>query len=532
MKAKKGLFAGLITASMLTVASSGYAEQKIKNVILMIGDGMGPQQVGLLESYARLAPHSIYKDKQGKTAITRMAEEGVVGLSMTYPAGGVVVDSACSATQLSLGVLAGSEMIGLDDQGNVVETVLEKAQKLGKATGLVSDTRLTHATPASFAAHQPHRSLENKIAVDMLNVGPDVMLSGGLRHWIPASVNADDVSKQSIAKLVGKNVAIKSKRKDERNLLLEAQKKGYQLTFDRDQLSKVKEGKVLGLFSNSGMMDGIAYTHNKESKQRHEPSLKEMTTKAIDVLSKDKDGFFLMVEGGQIDWAGHNNDVGTMLHEMIKFDEAIGAVLEWAKGRDDTLVVLTADHETGSFGFSYSANNLPKPKKLPGAGFKDTDYAPFFNFAKRSVLDDIYGQNKTFGDMIADYQALPKAKQTPAELAKIISDSTGFKVTEDQAKAILADQPNPFYAKGHDYLGAKTLPKVNDFTAFYVYGEEIRYNLIGRALSQQQNVVWGTGTHTHTPVAVFAYGPKDVTRNFSLLQHHADVGQKLKAALQ
>ena len=156
---------------------------KVKNLILMIGDGMGPQQVGLLEQYAQSAPLSVYNEKGNKTALSKFADAGQMGLSLTSPYGSngsLVVDSACSATQLATGVAAGSEMIGLDNQGNIVETILERAKAQGKATGLVSDTRITHATPAAFASHQPHRSFEAKIAEQLIESGSvDVMLSGG-----------------------------------------------------------------------------------------------------------------------------------------------------------------------------------------------------------------------------------------------------------------------------------------------------------------------------------------------------------------
>ncbi|MGV2442353.1 alkaline phosphatase, partial [Bacillus atrophaeus ATCC 9372] len=175
---------------------------------------------------------------------------------------------ACSATQLALGRMAPSEVIGLDAEGNPQETVLEKAKRLGKATGLVSDTRLTHATPASFAAHQPHRSLENEIAVDMLNTGVDVMLSGGIRHFIPKSTNDKGEVYQQLEALTQGSVKLKSKRKDERNLITEAQQQGYQLAFNRNQLAATGDGKVLGLFAYSGMMDGIRYTKAKEDAAR------------------------------------------------------------------------------------------------------------------------------------------------------------------------------------------------------------------------------------------------------------------------
>ncbi|WP_281646551.1 alkaline phosphatase [Parendozoicomonas sp. Alg238-R29] len=526
-----GFKKNLCAVALAMAASTGaFAEAgKAKNVILMIGDGMGPQQLSMLESYARLAPSSIYKG--GETAMTRLVNAGTMGLSMTYPDGSVVVDSASSASQLATGKPSPSEAIGLDQSGNPAETILEKAKKMGKATGLVSDTRLTHATPASFAAHQPHRSMENQIAEDMLATGVDVMLSGGIRYWIPKSVNEKGDTYKQVVDLTGGSVKIKSKRKDEKNLLLDAQKAGYTLTFDRDQLAKADDDKVLGLFAYSGMMDGIAYTKTKDSKDRTQPTLKEMTVKALDILSEDKDGFFLMVEGGQIDWAAHSNDAATMLHELLKFDEAVNAVYEWASNRDDTLVVVTADHETGSFGFSYSAANLPKAQKLPGEGFAKRDYQPNFNFGAPGILDNMYKQTESFYGIMGKFRKLPKDQQTPAAFSQVVAETGSFSITEKQAERILLRGPNPYMTEGHKYLASKTLPKVSDFRAFFVYGDDIHLNLLARELAEQQNVVWGTGTHTSTPVAVMSYGPKDVIEAFDGMNHHTDIGQKLKNAL-
>ena len=520
---KKALVAG-----GLCVASYSAVAAEVKNVILMIGDGMGPQQVGMLETYAQKAPNSIYHGKP--TALHRFAQEGVVGSSLTYPTDAIVVDSACSATQLATGVATGSEVIGIDADGNVVETVLEKSKRLGKATGLVSDTRLTHATPAAFAAHQPHRSYENEIAVDMLNTGPDVMLSGGLRYWIPESTNEKGEVYQQLTELTGGDVYLKSKRKDERNLLLEAQEKGYGLAFNKDQLEASDSGKLLGLFAYSGMMDGIRYSQSKSDESRTQPSLKEMTLKALSVLEKDEDGFFLMIEGGQIDWAAHSNDAGTMLHELLKFDEAIQVVYDWAKDRDDTIVVVTADHETGSFGFSYSSDDLPAPQKKDGVAFQAADYAPKFNFGSFDILDGLYNQKKSYYDILAEFEALPESEHTAANLQKVVNQNSEFDITLAQAEEVLQDKPNPYHTHDHSYLSAETIPAIHDFDAFFPYND--RGNLLGRVQATAQNTVWGTGTHTSTPVNVFAWGPAAQILPVSSIQHHSKIGQFLMDAVQ
>ena len=517
----------LLATSLALASYSTFAKTPVKNVILMIGDGMGPGQMGLLEEYARKAPHSIYHGRD--TAMKTIIDNGVLGMSLHSPADALVVDSACSASHLASGVDAPSEAVGIDVDGNHVESVLEIAKKLGKATGLVSDTRLTHATPAAFASHQPHRSLENKIAEDMLATGVDVMLSGGLRYWIPMSANDKGDVYQQLVTQTGGDIKIKSKRKDERNLLNEARDAGYSVVHTRDSLANAQGDHILGLFSYSGMQDGITYSNSKNSKQRTMPSLKEMTKKALDTLSKDPDGFFLMVEGGQIDWAGHNNDAGTMLHEMLKFDETIQYVYDWVKDRQDTLVVVTADHETGGFGFSYSRANTPKAVKRAGIAFKDRDYKPNFNFGNLAILDKLYNQKMSLGNMLSKFD---KTDKTPESLQKIVNANSEFKITLAQAKEILETEPNTYHDPDNKYLKAKTFPKVNDFKAFYVYGEEIRSDLIARAISEEQSIVWATGTHTDTPVAVIAYGPEKMTAPFSSLTHHTEVGKLLIKAVK
>ncbi|WP_330960302.1 alkaline phosphatase [Photobacterium sp. 53610] len=518
----------LILAAATSTISFSALSAEIKNVILMIGDGMGPQQVGLLETYAKNAPHSVYKGET--TALYKLAQEGVIGASMTNPGEAIVVDSACSATMLATGVYTASEVIGIDAQGNTVETVLEKAKRLGKATGLVSDTRLTHATPAAFAAHQPHRSLENDIASDMLATGADVMLSGGLRHWIPQSVNDKGATYQALQTLTHGDVKLKSKRKDERNLLTEAKSDGYSLAFNKDMLEEAHGNKLLGLFSDSGMNDGIAYSNSKNDPKRTQPTLKEMTEKAINLLSKDKDGFFLMVEGGQIDWAGHSNDAGTMLHEMIKFDEAVNSVYQWAKGRDDTLIIVTADHETGSFGFSYSSQGLPQPEKRSGKAFQKQAYAPNFNFGKFEILDGLYNQKMSYATMFAEFDGLNKAQQTPEKLAEIVNENSEFPITVAQAADVLTTKPNPYRHDNHSYLSVEDVPAINDFDAYFPYND--RGNLLAREQATAQNTVWGTGTHTHTPVNVFAWGPMKEIIPVSKIMHHSELGEYIKGMVK
>ena len=502
----------------------------VRNIILLIGDGMGPAQFGLLESYARRAPNSIYQGRP--TAVSQLMQQGKVLLSDTGPHDVLVTDSACSATQLAIGEASGSEMIGLNARGDRVETILQKAKRAGMRTGLVSDTRITHATPAAFAAHQPHRRFENEIAADLLTTAPDLMLSGGLRYFLPQ--DAANISTELQKKISAAQLTLKSKRTDQRNLLSEAQQQGYALAFNRQQLAQQQYLPLLGLFASSAMNDAIYARQNPASAQ---PDLNELTRKALQLLGTSERGFFLMVEGGQIDWAAHNNDAGALLHELLRFDAAIQEVVNWAADRDDTLVVLTADHETGGFGFSYSAHDVPAARTLPGNGMRGQAFAPNYNFAPLSLLDRLYAQKKGYyrlwGDASTDASSdgnkgLPTADSLMAE----VNAALDFPFSRTQAERVLRRDPNPYFDPQTDAPAAATQPHIEDFSDFYVYREERYLNALARELASAQSVVWSTGTHTAAPVPVVISGPEPILQNFQGFTRHAELGHQLKALIK
>ena len=472
-----------------------------KNLILIIGDGMGPQQVGMLELFARKSPSRPFGDTP--TAFARMAEVGEVGLSLHDPHEFLVTDSACSATQLATGQPAPVEALGVDASGNRVQTVLEMAMARGMATGLVSDTRLTHATPAAFASHVPSRADENTIASQMLATGPDVMMSGGRRHFLPQSAEG-------------------SKRTDDRDLLQEARDAGYSVVTTRDELAAAGS-KMLGLFATSGMADAITELNTRDRAGRTEPSLTQMAMAAIERLDDDEDGFFLMIESGQIDWAGHANDAGWLLHEMIRAEEMLVAVLDWVEANGDTLLVVTADHETGGFGLGYSRINRIEPRTLTGDVFGDTPFAPRNNYGDPRVLNQLAAQKATWGNLLRAFASQPEAQRTPESLMAILNEASAFDIDLQGAKRILASHPDPYGIAQGD------VAHFMDFAAFYPTEDYGRTGLVAREVAAAQNVIWSTGGHTHTPVPVFAVGPQ--SERFDGLLHHTGIGQRLQDAL-
>lgn len=489
---------------------------KVRNTILLIGDGMGFGALGLLELHERHTPGT-------RSALLELVRSAEVGIALTSPHSALVTESACSATELATGERGRPEAVGIGESGAPLETIVEKARRAGKWTGLVSDTRITHATPAAFAAHRPHRTDENGIAEDLLRTRVEVLFSGGLRHFIPHAARA----------VPGEELGWtpSSTRIDDRDLLGEAKALGYGFAFSRTQLDRLSHVPAIGLFANSAMHDAFSEAAATEDAGHAQPSLREMTEKALSLLAPSPHGFFLMVEAGQIDWAGHQNDAGRLLAEMRRFDRATRAVLDWAASRDDTLVVLTADHETGSFGLSYSAYGVPERYAHQRAQ-RGVDETPVrFNFLSADQIAALARQKRPLNEVRSSFYKLPKESQTPEALRRLVLDATGFELTPAQCERILLRGPNRFHIAGHDELGPEEGPLMDERAAYYPDIAENLAPLIARALSEQQGTVWGTGTHTAEPVIVAAAGPEEARRRFNGMHTQAEIGRLLQQSL-
>ncbi len=496
--------------------------KKVKNVILMIGDGMGVQQVSLAVLYRQLS-----KSRMDPLALERLLESKASGLVRTSSYGDIVTDSAAAATVMACGLKTRNEVVGLDPKGYPCETVLEKAEKMGKATGLVSTTRITHATPAAFVAHQPFRDMENEIAVDIVEGHEvDVLLSGGIRHFIP-QYKSDTVAMKAsdLTECAGLDPKLdgKSKRSDSKNLVQSAQSKGYQFVCSRDQLKEIKpnaETKILGLFANS-VMPMI----QEREKISTLPSLSDMTVSALEILSKKDNGFFLMVEGGLIDYAGHDNDAGTLLQETLDFDKALQVVLEFAEKHQDTLVLVTADHETGGFGFAYGKktgfemilpSGLKYTKPYDFADFSIFSYLDTQKMSFRAMLEPIekklYGENKEKNSGYGMSQAM-------AELIEVVESQSKYRLTPAMAEQVLTRKSGKKDAEPHD------------FASFYVH-ESVHPDLLGRAVADQNHVVWAAGTHTSTPVPIMAVGPSHYTDRVRGFIDNTEIAKIIEQALK
>jgi alkaline phosphatase len=282
---------------------------KTKNVILFIGDGMGLSQV----ASARIK-------SMGVEGMLHMERMPVTGLLYTFSSS-LVTDSAAAVTALATGYRTNNGMLSMNPDGKMLYTILEACRNKGLATGLVATSTITHATPAGFASHVESRSAEPDIAVQLLENRVNVLLGGGKQFFLPQSSEG-------------------SKRRDDQDLIDRAKGMDYAFVETKEEMLKVEKKYLLGLFASGALSSNP------------EPSLAEMTQKAISVLSKNKKGFFIMVEGSQIDWAGHANDIANSVLQTILFDKAVKVGLDFALRDKQTLILVTADHECGGLGIN------------------------------------------------------------------------------------------------------------------------------------------------------------------------------------
>ena len=297
-----GLLIAVFVACSLSIAAEGAAP---KSVILLIGDGMGVSHI------------TAGKYAKGNLALERFK---TAGLLTTYSQNALVTDSAAAGTALATGYKTYNGAISISPDRKPLKTLLEYAEERGKDSGLVVSCSITHATPACFVAHVDDRRKETDIAGQIAASGVDVFFGGGWGYFVPKTTEG-------------------SYRTDESNLLARLSTTMKVIRTPEEFAALGEERRVAGLF----------FRQHPPAADERKPSLSQMAAKAIDILSRNRKGFFLMIEGSQIDWGAHDNNKDRVIQEVTDFDEAVGAAMDFAQRDGRTLVVVTADHETGGF---------------------------------------------------------------------------------------------------------------------------------------------------------------------------------------
>lgn len=318
--------------SVTETARTDIKKPAVRNIILFIGDGMGAAHV-----YAAMTA--------SKNPLV-IESFPYTGFSKTWSANNYITDSGAGATAIACGVKTRNGMIGTGPDSTRLVSITEILHDHGLSNGVISTCQITHATPAAFVAHNVKRANFEEIALDFLKGNADVFIGGGEDYF--------------------------RNRKDGKDLAVNLKELGYDVVYNIDDLKNSGAPKIAGLLAKKDMA---------KASEGRQGMLAEMTRKAIETLSRDNDGFFLMVEGSMIDWAASEKDLNYTISEVLDLDSAVGVAKDFAVKNGETLVVVTADHETG--GMYLSGGNIEQKKVTAGFNEKGGHsgiMVPIFSF--------------------------------------------------------------------------------------------------------------------------------------------------------
>lgn len=421
--------AGVTTNIHSSKSDVAYANErgKTKNVIMLIADGMSTEAI-------TLARHT----KGDSLAMDEIS----VGSVITSWANGPITDSAPGGTVYAAGEKTNNKYIGTSVNDTPMASILEGAESVGKATGIVATSEITHATPGDFTAHTNNRKYYNQILQQQINQDMEVVLGGGFNK---ASGFSSEVSSDEFESYYEEQV---NNIKEE----------GFDFITTKDQLTSYDGDKLWGSFADAD----LKYDFDRQSDNDNvQPSLAEMTNKAIEVLNKDEDGFFLMVEGSKVDWAAHANNTVGIVSDILAFDEAVKAAIEFAKTDGNTVVVVTTDHGNSgiTIGSSYYNENIESYDKATYANTTDL---------------------------------LKKATITEERFNEIVSGKSN-----DEIKAL-----------AKKYYGID----LNDEELAIVKGEQGEGRQVGirEVIARRVGIGYTTGGHTGEQIYLGVYAPSDV----------------------
>ncbi len=438
MKSKATVWFMLAVLLVSLYPANVLAKAPVKNVIVVMPDGMSATHGTVARWYT------------GGKALA--SDEMVSGAIRTYSAESLISDSAPASTAFATGHKSNSKFIGVlpaqttmpgvaqiaeELKYKPVATVLEGAKLQGKAVGLVATSNIQHASPAGYSAHTFNRGDYNDIAEQQVYLDIDVVFGGGKQYLLPTAQGG--------------------KRTDGENLIAVLQARGYQFVEDRKQMANLKGGKAWGMFA----MDDMAYEFDRPTFRPEEPSLAEMTRKAIEILSQNKDGFFLFVEASKVDWASHANDPIGVISDVLAFDAAMKVALDFAKKDGQTLVLGFTDHGNGGMSI----------------GNKTTD---------------------------KNYDTLPyEAMVAPLKKATLTGEGIEKMLAGDRSESNIRFVMSTYY--GVEDLAAE------EVTAIQQAKKGSMNYVVGPIISKRSVIGWTTTGHTGEDVFLYAYGPNKPT---------------------
>ena len=433
-----------------------------KYVFIFLADGGGMVHLEIARQYRR---HIL---DEGMVIVDKILKEGSLGIMTTHAANSLSTDSAAAATAMAGGCKANIGALGVCADGTIAVSAMELARRRGMKLALVTNSTVYDASPAAFVCHVPSRRDYAAIVSRYLDMAPDVVMGGGreqfLRKGQPGSQRADDT-----------------------DMIAAFESKGYRYVANKEELSRVTRGKVLGLFSERDM------SFELDRDKQKEPSVYDMTAATIRLLHEQNPrGFFAFIESENVDTAGHLTDIASIIHDYREFDRAVGLAYDfYRKYPRETLIVVTSDHETGGLGFTEALKDLSSLSNANKAAGTVADLRKLesirISLAKASQMLGRSPTDETLDKLLRDY-------------------FPGFSLAPEYREAIVKRQPI-----------SRTITV--DPTA----------NALGMMIANHTQIYWQTSTHTNQPVLVAAIGAG--AENFKGYYDNADFGAKLKVLI-
>ena len=407
------LFFVLLTSGM------AYAQQA-KYVFYFIGDGMGVNQVNGTEMYLA--------EQEGRIGVKPLLFTSfpVASMATTFSATNSVTDSSAAGTALATGAKTYNGAIGMDDNKSVLQSVAERAKKSGKKVGVTTSVSVDHATPAAFYAHQPDRGMYYEIALDLPKAGFDFYAGGG---FLKPTTTADKKEAPSIFPIF--------------------EEAGYTVARGLDEYkSKSAQADKMILIQKEGAEPScLPYAIDR---QEGDLTLAEITESAISFLTKGSNkGFFLMVEGGKIDWACHSNDAATAFNEVVDLDDAIKVAYEFYEQHpDETLIVVTADHETGGIVLGKGPYTL-NLQALKSQKVSESGYTRIINNLRKKYKNQVSWEviKQSLKDNFGFWDSIQLNEKQEARLKKVYDESFGGQKVDLQKSEYQQDEPLASEAK-------------------------------------------------------------------------------------
>ncbi len=448
----------LISLLSLSLVISNSFSEKIenipfgfaKNVILMIPDGMSVEGVTLTRW--------LYNNGE-PLALDEIAS----GMVRTHNSDTIIADSAPAGTAMATGYKTQDKLIGIKPAKSIlygamksgeqeayapIANVLEMAKLQGKSTGLVSTSEVMHATPAAFSAHSKHRKNYSDLGEQQVYQEINVVFGGGYSYLT------------------------KEKRDDKEDMIQILKENGNKVVRTKNELFKLTRNndKVWGLFAEESLPYDI-------DRKKEEPSLAELTEKAIEILSNNKNGFFLMVEGAKVDWAAHSNSTIALTSDIKSFDNAVKSAINFAKTNKDTLVIVASDHGNG--GITIGNRNTSK-------NYPELSLESFTTQLKKSKASESFVSEEIF--------------KNKAMSRQILKDRLGLEITDDESKSI---------------------QETKDTTELT--------NLVSSIVNEKSNIGWTSGGHTGGDVILYVYASDQNNRLTGVVQN-SDIARYIEKA--